>query len=222
MTNERDATSLQEDLDKLAAWETKWKMKFHPDKCSILQITRIKSPKIYNYKLHGHTLKNETSTKYLGVTIDNKLCWNSHTDNITKKANSSLAFLRRNLQISQRHIKTNAYTTLVRPQLEYAAAVWDPYTTEKINQLEMVQRRAARYVHNDYSHKSSVTDMLDELGWRSLELRRADIRLVFLYKSIHGVVAVDLSNNLIPITRMSRHYHPMAFHIPSETTKYMQ
>jgi hypothetical protein len=29
-----DAEYLQEDLDKLAEWEGKWKMAFHPDKCN--------------------------------------------------------------------------------------------------------------------------------------------------------------------------------------------
>ena len=42
------------------------------------------------------------------------------------KANASIPFLRRNLQISQLHIKANAYTKLVWPQVEYAAVVWDP------------------------------------------------------------------------------------------------
>ena len=114
-TSASDATSLQKDLDHLAAWEKKWQMEFHPQKCSVLRITRNKSTKIFQYRLHGHILEPETNSKYLGVTINNKLSWNKHIDNITKKANGSIAFLRRNLQISQEHIKIKAYTTLVRP-----------------------------------------------------------------------------------------------------------
>jgi hypothetical protein len=86
MTNESDASALQADLDKLAAWEEKWQMKFHPDKCSVLCVTRSRTPNIHDYKLHQHTLKAEDKTKYLGVTIDSKLCWNSHIDNVTKKS----------------------------------------------------------------------------------------------------------------------------------------
>ena len=104
------------------------------------------------------------------------------------KANSSIGFLRRNFQISQQHIKSNVYTTLVRPQVEYAAAVWDPYTGENIDKLEMVQRRAARYVCNNYIQMASVTGILQRLGWRSIHQRRADIRVVFLYKCMNGLV----------------------------------
>ena len=140
MTSTNDAALLQKDLDNLASWEKKWQMQFHPQKCSFLRITRKKTTQIHEYRLHGHILKSENSSKYLGVTIDNKLCWNDHIDNICNKANGSLAFLRRNLKISQTHIKDNTYTTQVRPQLEYAAAVWDKYTEQNQDQLEMVQR----------------------------------------------------------------------------------
>ena len=34
-----DSTSFQQDLYRLAAWEEKWKMEFHPQKCSVLPIT---------------------------------------------------------------------------------------------------------------------------------------------------------------------------------------
>ncbi len=222
MSSENDAASLQQDLDKLAAWEDKWKMKFHPKKCSVLRITRKKSPNIHKYQLHGHVLEPETNSKYLGLIINEKLSWNHHIDSVCKKGNSSLAFLRRNLQISQQHIKSNAYTTLVRPQLEYGAAIWDPYTKLKQNQLEMVQRRAARYVCNDYSRHSSVTHMLQQLGWRSLLQRRADIRLTFLYKSLNGLIAADLLQFLTPQHRASRHNHPMSFVPLSETKQYIQ
>ena len=87
MTSTNDATSLQKDLDNLASWEKKWQMQFHPQKCSVLRITRKKTTQIHDYQLHGHILKSENSSKYLGVTIDNKLCWNDHIDNICNKAN---------------------------------------------------------------------------------------------------------------------------------------
>jgi len=45
----------------------------------------------------------------------------------------------------------------------------------------MVQRRAARFLCNNYSREASVTAMLDELGWRSLKQRRTDQRLIMLY-----------------------------------------
>ena len=82
----------------------------------------------------------------------------------------------------------------------------------------MVQRRAARYVCNNYVREEGcVTAMLHELGWRSLQQRRADIRLVFLYKCIHSLVALDLSSYLIPKTRPSGHCNSLSYNITVET-----
>ena len=88
----------------------------------------------------------------------------------------------------------------------------------------MVQRRAARYVCNNYIQMASVTGMLQKLGWRSLEQRRADIRdrLVFLFKNINGLAVVDLSDQLVRQTRPSRHCNSMAYHIPVDTKTYIQ
>jgi hypothetical protein len=52
-----------------------------------------------------------------------------------------------------KEVKRNAYTTLVRPSVEYASAVWDPYTRNQTNQLEQVQRRAAKFVNNNFYNR---------------------------------------------------------------------
>ena len=58
--------------------------------------------------------------------------------------------------------------------VEYASAVWDPYTRNQINQLEQVQRRAARFVNNNFYNREpgAVTAMLSELSWETLEQRQ--------------------------------------------------
>ena len=80
-----------------------------------------------------------------------------------------LNFLKRNLVICT--IKSTAYTTLVRPILEYVTEVWDPHHKLLIHKIEIVQRRAARWVLSDYRFQSSITAMIDELGWVTLKQR---------------------------------------------------
>ena len=105
------------------------------------------------------------TAKYLGVTIHRSLNWKAHIQNITKKANSTRAFLQRNLHNCPRSTKALCYQTLVRPLLEYASVVWDPATKDSINRLEAVQRGAARLVFNNYSTYTRVTPMIQILNW---------------------------------------------------------
>ena len=157
ISSDADAAKLQQDLDKLAEWESKWLMKFHPEKCNVLTISKKRSPSKYNYTLHGHILEHDTSAKYLGCTISSEFKWGKHIGTICSKANNTISFLKRNINISNKSIKEKAYVSLVRPTLEYASAVWDPYQQNDIHRLEMVQRRAARYVTNRYHNTSSVS-----------------------------------------------------------------
>ena len=74
-----------------------------------------------------------------------------------------------------------------------------------------MQRRAARYVLNDYNNESSVTNMLSSLNWTPLYQRRANIRLCLFYKIAYRLVAIPTDNIMIPLTRPSRHYNSMAY-----------
>ena len=49
-----------------------------------------------------------------------------------KKANQTLGFIKRNIQVHNKDLKSTAYKTLVRPQLEYASTVWSPHTDQDI------------------------------------------------------------------------------------------
>ena len=206
-----DTTKLQHDLDAAARWEQDWLMSFHPDKCSVLNVTNKRNPITHNYTLHGHTLTVETSTKYLGITIQNNLKWNKHIDNITANATKQLNFLKRNLKVSSTKIKERAYQSLVRPKLEYNCCTWDPHTKSQIHQIEMIQRRAARYTTNRFHNTSSVNDMLTNLNWPTLQQRRLRTRLIFFYKVIHNIVAIYPAHLLIPQDTRTRHSNPSGF-----------
>ena len=90
----------------------------------------------------------------------------------------------------------------VRPQIEYGAAIWNPrpgVENHGAHNIEMVQRRAARLTLKRYHNTSSVSSMLLDLGWRSLEQRRADSRLTLLYKIHKGHVPIDAPKHLRPM-----------------------
>ena len=87
--------------------------------------------------------------------------------------------------------KTSIYKALVRPTVEYSATVWDPYVAKNIQQVEMIQRRAARWVLGRYDRLDSVTDMLSSLKCRSLELRRSYARLCLLFKKCNGLATYE-------------------------------
>ena len=107
-----------------------------------------------------------------------------------------------------RRVKEAAYLGLVRPLLEYASQAWDPCTDNLSNEIEKIQRPAARFVTSDYQNYElgSVTKLLKDLGWKSLKSRREVDRLCLLKKGLDN-------NAILPLDELSK---------PARKTRHMQ
>ena len=160
-------------------------MEFNPSKCQVLHIGRARQLIHSQYTLHGEILESVDSACYLGVSIFKDLTWNTHINEIVTKANQTLEFVKRNVKTKNQSVKELAYKTFVRPKVEYASTVWSPYTKKKYRPNRNGAK--ARWVTNRYSSYDSVSAMLGNLGWRSLENRRYDSRLAMFYKIQYGL-----------------------------------
>jgi hypothetical protein len=162
------------------------------------------------------------SAKYLGCTFTSDLRWNDYVNNICNKANRTIGFLKRNLNIGSTTVKQNAYKALVLALVEYASPVWDHYHQTEIDRIEMSQRRAARYVTNSHNNRSSVNQMLEHLEWKSLEQRRKVARLTMMYKITNEKVTIPKEERIIPPKRLSINMHDKSFQIPLAASDYMK
>ena len=207
-----DAILLQSDINSFMEWASIWQMKLNVDKCHSMSVTLSKLYTISRtYYMDNSPLSQVDSCKYLGVIIQSDLKWNMHVNYITAKANKTLGFLKRNISCASIHAKKLAYTVFIRSQLEYAATVWAPWQSTLISRLEQIQRRAARFVTNTYTRDPtvSVTNLMDQLDWESLESRRLKLRLSMMYKIIHNEIDIpfDLYTNFATYSS-TRNYHP--------------
>ena len=105
-----------------------------------------------------------------------------------------------------------AYKGLVIPILEFGSSVWYPHYEGLLDDLENVQKRAARFVTRNY-----MTDILKKIKWESLQKRRNDNRIILLYKGLKGRAKIP-TDDLIPKNRRCRNQHSLAFQIHSAST----
>ena len=113
---------------------------FNIKKCAILTITRKRNPSMYQYTLLNEAIPRTECYKYLGINISKDLRWNTHCQSTLLKASKTLGLLRRTLSPCSKDVKARAYQALVRPQLEYGAEAWNPYSSTTIQRLEQVQK----------------------------------------------------------------------------------
>ena len=73
ITSPHDQHTLQNDLDYLTSWSSKWLLRFHPDKCNLMHVgKKIQQEYAYNLKIDNtaHELGEIEEQKYIGVIID--------------------------------------------------------------------------------------------------------------------------------------------------------
>jgi len=88
-------------------------MSFNATKSEVMHISRKKTVLQKLYTIKGQALREVNKARYLGVIISDDLQWSAHVSTITKKANSTLGFLRRNVKNAPPKLKEIAYFSLV-------------------------------------------------------------------------------------------------------------
>ena len=72
ITSPNDQHTLQNDLDYLTSWSSKWLLRFHPDKCNLMHVGKtIQQEYAYNLKIDNtaHELGGIEEQKDIGVII---------------------------------------------------------------------------------------------------------------------------------------------------------
>ena len=138
---------------------------------------------------HYNTILQQVSSKtILSINKIRSLDIEKYINN-SKKANSTLGLIRRNLKNCPLEIRKLACITLVRSTLEYGSVVWDPCIQQDINAIEKVQQQAARFITKDHrSRESGCVTSLDRLNLPTLQQRREIDRLIYMFKIMGSTV----------------------------------
>ena len=192
ISTQTDTRFLQEDIVALEEWSKVWLLRFHPQKCSLLRVGLQKKAKTdYHMHQNGQDISLEwvDSIRDLGVIMDGGLRFQEEIASRTKKANAIVGIIRRTFK--HLHIDTFVplFKSLVRPHLEYGAAVWHPHLRRNIDELEKVQRRATKQVPEVRNLPYELR--LERLGLPTLEHRRRRGDLIETFKILRGLYDID-------------------------------
>ena len=145
-----DIVDLQSDLDGVSSWSLKWKLFFNENKFVHIRFNSTNSVSTASYRIGGREIERKTHHKDLGVIYNNNLIWTEHYDYIIVKAYNTLGLLRRTFKNNNIQAKKQLYISLVRSQLLYCSQIWRPQLIKDIIKLERIQRRATKYILNNY------------------------------------------------------------------------
>jgi hypothetical protein len=175
-------TTVNSDLKKLATWSDQWLVTYNATKTVALHITKrregVNHPPLF---LKGTKIAEVPSHCHLGIDIENAFTWSTHISRIAGKGAKCVGLMRRASMDLPRECLENLYLTMVRPILEYGGILFDGSPDIHTKKLDRVQREAALVCTGAYKHTKTV-NLMDELGWDTLSVRRVNQKHCLMYK----------------------------------------
>ncbi|GFV17592.1 RNA-directed DNA polymerase from mobile element jockey [Trichonephila clavipes] len=143
------ARAISRHLLVLEDWFSKWKIALNVAKTEAVFFTRKTRLTYPDISLHNEKIPWSQNTKYLGVTLDNKLTFRQHitriSENFIKKAHTLSHLINKRSKLSRSN-KLLIYSLLLRPILTYASPVWSFAAKTHIQKLEVIQNKTLRQI----------------------------------------------------------------------------
>ena len=203
-----DHEILQRDINSLYEWSQRNKMKFHPQKCKVLTVSRradtnnnfwssILPFQIFDYNLNGTALNFSTESEIdLGVLVTPTFSWNNQCLSQYSKSSSRLGLLKRTCHfVKCQKQKRLLYLAVVCSQYEHCSIVWRPTSDDMLHKLESVQKRAVKWILNECNfHYSDV-----EYICRLKELNLLPIKYHFILSDLVIFQKVFYDNYIVKL-----------------------
>jgi ribonucleases P/MRP protein subunit RPP40 len=178
---------------KVVNWSKTNRLPLAPGKSILIKIRRRRTKVVpESIVIDGVTVHSSLTVKDLGILINDDLECHSHIKNISTKAFRMSNLILRILKTRKIELFKKAFYSLVIPILEYGCVVWCPTYAKDINLIEKVQRRFTKRAQykcgkrpENYSKRLAI--------WKipTLESRRLQCDLVWVYKIVYGYVELD-------------------------------
>ena len=205
-----DSYILQNDIDHMQNWAIENKMKFHPNKCIVLQIS-LKRSNLFSsalpfasffYTLGNCILDFSPSEKDLGVNVTKTLNWTVQCNRLYTKANQMFGLIRRTAHFVNNHRQRRAlYLAIVRSQFEHCSVIWRPHQKTNMDKLESLQKRCIKWILDEqFLHYFQKCKFLDILP---MQFRFNLNDLVLFHKIFYELSTIKFPFYLKPFTGSS-------------------
>ena len=152
--------------------------------------------------IDGTSIDRKSSTKFLGVIVDERLSFTDHIKYTKGKIARGLGILYKSRRILDKSTLTQLYNSFLCPYLNYCITVWGNTLPTYLAPIESIQRRAIRVI----SHKTRRDDVQPLFKERKIltfkELYAFNIQII-MYKFYHK----DLPKIFEPLFSFNRNLH---------------
>ena len=200
-----DCITFQKSLDSICNWSNLWQLSLAPDKCQVISFSYQPASFTYNYSVNSIPLVRVTDVVDLGVKFSQNLSFSPHIKDMCNKARRKASIILNCCKSQNKLILFRAFTTFVRPILDYCSNLWSPFRKSEIDLIESVQKRFSKRLSGMANLQYS--ERLRLLETETLEQRRLKSDLCMYFKIIFELVDLLAENFFVirnGITRNNR------------------
>ena len=181
-----DCMIFQNSLVDISNWSNLWQLNLSPDKCQVISFTHHQNSFVFNYSVNSIPLLRVNNVVDLGINFSQNLSFSPHIKDTCNKARRKASIILNCFKSKNKVILYKAFTTFVRPILEYCSNLWNPFRKSEIALVESVQKRFTKRL--DGLSDLQYFERLEVLKAETLEQRRLKSDLSMYYKIIHEMV----------------------------------
>ena len=124
-----------------------------------------------SFEISGIPLDRVSTTKSLGVLLDENLTWSSHINKMTKRIASGIGAIKRLRSFVSLETLHVIYQALIQPHFDYCNVVWGNCWKILSNKLQKLQNRVMR-VLTFFNFDADANSLLEKLGLEDLNQQR--------------------------------------------------
>ena len=176
-------TLLNHALIELYNWCSENNLSPHATKCEAMLLTKTQFIGPLNSVIIGkERIEWVNHTRLVGVTIDHRLSWSRHLNDVKKSFLNKLNLLKRSSFLSKNAL-LDLYFKVILPSVLYGLIVWGGcINAEQLNSLEILHRRAARVIYKLPKDLPS-SDVYQHTNWDTIDYMYK-LRLIKLFYKI--------------------------------------
>lgn len=138
--------------------------------------------------IKDETIEHVYVHNFLGVILDQKLCWKPQINSVKNKIAKSIAIMRKSRHLMDSKALHTIYCTLVLPYISYCTEIWGNTYKNNLNEIFTLQKKALRIIH-----KTGYRDHTNPLFLHSKVMKFEDL---VKYKTLQ--IMHKARNNLLP------------------------
>ena len=190
---ENTLSSLSFDFKIVKEWYFENYMVLNAGKCYFMCLGKDTENKDFYFE--DTIIEKKEEVKILGVTIDEKLSFNSHIKTLCMKASQKLGALSRMSHCLNKTEKSLIFNSMIKSHFNYCPLLWMFCSRTSNNRINKLHERSLRVIHNDETNDfNTLLEMNNEV---TIHQRNIQVLMLEVFKIKYELAPPIMNSTLI-------------------------